>query len=216
MKSLKDDLLLYVVSDRSWLGSTPLEYAIEKAILGGATFIQLREKNLDFDSFLNQAKTIKSLCDKYDIPFVINDNIDIAILSNADGVHLGQGDMNTFKARHLIGNDKIIGVSVQTVPQAIKAQNDGANYLGVGAIFDTNSKADAKNVSIDTLQKICNSVDIPVIAIGGICDKNIAELSNSGICGVAVISAVLAKPDIEKAASELKKLAQKTIDIQSF
>jgi len=120
--------------------------------------------------------------------------------------------MNTFKARHLIGNDKIIGVSVQTVPQAIKAQNDGANYLGVGAVFDTNSKADAKNVRIDTLQKICNSVDIPVIAIGGICDKNIAELSNSGICGVAVISAVLAKPDIEKATFELKKLAQKTID----
>lgn len=216
MKSLRDDLLLYVVSDSSWLGDNSLEYAIEKAIFGGATFIQLREKDLDFDSFLNQAKKIKSLCNKHDIPFVINDNIDVAIHSNADGVHLGQGDMNAFKARHLIGNDKIIGVSVQTVSQAIKAQNDGANYLGVGAIFDTNSKADAKNVSIDTLQKICNSVDIPVIAIGGICDKNIAELSNSGICGVAVISAVLAKPDIEKAASELKKLAQKTIDIQSF
>ncbi len=212
MKSLKDELLLYVVSDKSWLGDNTLEYAIEKAIIGGATFIQLREKDLDFDSFLEQAKSIKNLCSKHNIPFVINDNIDVAIRSNADGIHLGQDDMNAFKARSQIGNDKIIGVSVQTVSQAIKAQNDGANYLGVGAIFDTNSKADAKNVNLDTLKEICNAVDIPVIAIGGICDKNIAKLSNSGICGVAVISAVLANPNIEKATSELKKLAQKMID----
>lgn len=211
MNSLKENLLLYVVSDRSWLGDNTLEDELEKAIQGGATFIQLREKNLDFDEFLNQAKSVKSLCEKHNIPFVINDNIEVAIKSNANGVHLGQSDTQLLKARKLMGDDKIIGISVQSVSQAIDAEKNGANYLGVGAIFDTKSKADAKNVSLDTLKEICSAVDIPVIAIGGICDKNIMQLANSGICGVAVISAILASADIKSSTSKLKKLAQKMI-----
>lgn len=211
MNSLKENLLLYVVSDRSWLGDNTLEDELEKAIQGGATFVQLREKDLDFDEFLNQAKSVKSLCEKHNTPFVINDNIEVAIKSNANGVHLGQSDTQLLKARKLLGDDKIIGISVQSVSQAIDAEKNGANYLGVGAIFDTKSKADAKNVSIDTLKDICSAVDIPVIAIGGICDKNIMQLANSGICGVAVISAILASADIKSSTSKLKKLAQKMI-----
>jgi len=211
MKLDKKDLLLYAVTDRSWLDGETLESAVEKALKGGATFMQIREKELDAEKFLEEAKKIKELCKKYHVPFVVNDNVDIAIAVDADGVHVGQNDMEAGNVRELIGRDKILGVSVQTVEQAVLAEKRGADYLGVGAVFPTGSKADADYVSRDTLKEICEAVNIPVVAIGGINRENIMELSGSGICGVAVISAIFAQTDIEKAAAELKKLSEKIV-----
>lgn len=208
----KSDLLLYAVTDRSWLGGHTLYQDVEAAIKGGATFIQLREKKLDEEHFLEEAKEIKELCKKYRVPFVINDNVDIALAMDADGVHVGQSDMEAGMVREKLGPDKIIGVSAQTVEQAILAEQKGADYLGVGAVFPTGSKDDAVEVSHDTLKAICEAVQIPVIAIGGISTGNVMELSGSGICGIAVISAIFAKPDIETAAKELRKQTEKMRD----
>ena len=208
----KSDLLLYAVTDRSWLGGHTLYQDVEAAIKGGATFIQLREKKLDEEHFLEEAKEIKELCKRYRVPFVINDNVDIALAMDADGVHVGQSDMEAGMVREKLGPDKIIGVSAQTVEQAILAEQKGADYLGVGAVFPTGSKDDAVEVSHDTLKAICEAVHIPVIAIGGISTGNVMELSGSGICGIAVISAIFAKPDIETAARELRKQTEKMLD----
>lgn len=209
----KSDLLLYAVTDRSWLGGHTLYQDVEAAIKGGATFIQLREKKLDEEHFLEEAKEIKELCKRYRVPFVINDNVDIALAMDADGVHVGQSDMEAGMVREKLGPDKIIGVSAQTVEQAILAEQKGADYLGVGAVFPTGSKDDAVEVSHDTLKAICEAVHIPVIAIGGISTGNVMELSGSGICGIAVISAIFAKPDIETAARELRKQTEKMLDV---
>ena len=208
----KSDLLLYAVTDRSWLGGHTLYQDVEAAIKGGATFIQLREKKLDQEHFLEEAKEIKELCKKYRVPFVINDNVDIALAMDADGVHVGQSDMEAGMVREKLGPDKIIGVSAQTVEQAILAEQKGADYLGVGAVFPTGSKDDAVEVSHDTLKAICEAVQIPVIAIGGISTGNVMELSGSGICGIAVISAIFAKPDIETAARELREQTENMLD----
>ena len=208
----KSDLLLYAVTDRSWLGGHTLYQDVEAAIKGGATFIQLREKKLDEEHFLEEAKEIKELCKKYRVPFVINDNVDIALAMDADGVHVGQSDMEAGMVREKLGPDKIIGVSAQTVEQAILAEQKGADYLGVGAVFPTGSKDDAVEVSHDTLKAICEAVHIPVIAIGGISTGNVMELSGSGICGIAVIRAIFAKPAIETAANELRKQTEKMLD----
>lgn len=208
----KSDLLLYAVTDRSWLGGHTLYQDVEAAIKGGATFIQLREKKLDEEHFLEEAKEIKELCKKYRVPFVINDNVDIALAMDADGVHVGQSDMEAGMVREKLGPDKIIGVSAQTVEQAILAEQKGADYLGVGAVFPTGSKDDAVEVSHDTLKAICEAVQIPVIAIGGISTGNVMELSGSGICGIAVISAIFAKPDIETAARELREQTENMRD----
>lgn len=207
----KSDLLLYAVTDRSWLGGHTLYQDVEAAIKGGATFIQLREKKLDEEHFLEEAKEIKELCKRYRVPFVINDNVDIALAMDADGVHVGQSDMEAGMVREKLGPDKIIGVSAQTVEQAILAEQKGADYLGVGAVFPTGSKDDAVEVSHDTLKAICEAVHIPVIAIGGISTGNVMELSGSGICGIAVISAIFAKPDIETAARELREQTEKML-----
>lgn len=211
MRCDKKDLLLYAVTDRSWLGEESLYSQVEKAIKGGATFVQLREKELDEEHFLEEAKEIKELCKKYRVPFVINDNVEIALAVDVDGVHVGQSDMEAGDVRAKLGSDKIIGVSAQTVEQALAAQEHGADYLGVGAVFPTGSKADAQEVSYETLQAICEAVDIPVIAIGGIGTGNIDELSGSGICGIAVISAIFAQKDIEGAARELKRLSKEML-----
>lgn len=211
MKCDKKDLLLYAVTDRSWLGSVTLYSQVEKALKGGATFIQLREKELGDGKFLEEAREIKELCKKYHVPFVINDNVDIAIAVDADGVHVGQSDMEAGSVRELIGKDKILGVSAQTVKQAVLAERKGADYLGVGAVFHTGSKADADDVSHETLKEICKAVSIPVVAIGGISKDNVMELSDSGICGIAVISAIFAQPDIVKATAELKELTEKAV-----
>ncbi len=199
-----EDLLLYAVTDRHWLREETLYDQVEKALKGGATFIQLREKNLDDESFYKEAVEIQSLCKKYHVPFVINDNVDIAVKINADGVHVGQSDMEALDVRAKLGSDKIIGVSAQTVEQAILAEKHGADYLGVGAVFPTGSKDDADDVSHETLKAICDAVNIPVIAIGGITYENVRELSGTGIVGIAVISAIFGAGDIEKATDELK------------
>lgn len=205
MRCDKKDLLLYAVTDRSWLKGRTLSEQVEDALKGGATFIQLREKELDEGSFLKEAKEMKELCAKYHVPFVINDNVEIAKLSDADGVHVGQSDMETLAVRSRLGEDKIIGVSAQTVEQAVLAEKHGADYLGVGAVFPTGSKADADDVSRETLQAICEAVQIPVIAIGGITEENVMQLTGSGICGIAVISAIFAQTDIKKATEKLKE-----------
>ena len=180
MKCDKKGLLLYAVTDRSWLNGETLYGQVEKALQGGATFIQLREKNLDQDHFMEEALELKKLCAAYHVPFVINDNVEIAAKMDADGVHVGQSDMEAGDVRAKLGPDKIIGVSAQTVEQAILAEQRGADYLGVGAVFHTGSKADAEDVSHETLTAICNAVKIPVIAIGGITRDNVTELSGSG------------------------------------
>lgn len=205
MNCNKKDLLLYAVTDRSWLNGETLYSQVEKSLKGGATFIQLREKNLDEAHFLEEAKQLKELCKKYNVPFVINDNVDIALSMDADGVHVGQSDMEAGNVREKLGPDKIIGVSAQTVEQAILAEKRGADYLGVGAVFPTTSKDDAAEVNHETVKAICEAVHIPVIAIGGISKENVSELSNLGLCGIAVISAIFAQPDIETATRELKE-----------
>ena len=181
---------------------------MESALKGGVTFVQLREKDLDEETFLAEAEEIQKLCAEYHVPFVINDNVEIAAAVNADGVHVGQSDMEALDVRKKLGPDKIIGVSAQTVEQALKAQEHGADYLGVGAVFPTGSKADAVEVSHDTVRAICEAVDIPVIAIGGITKENVKDLAGSGICGIAVISAIFAQDDIVGASRELKARAE--------
>ena len=174
--------------------------------------MQLREKELDEAHFLEEAKKIKELCDRYHVPFVINDNVDIALEIDADGVHVGQSDMEAGDVRAKLGPDKIIGVSAQTVGQALLAQERGADYLGVGAVFHTDSKADAADISHETLKAITEAVDIPVIAIGGISKENVSELSGTGICGIAVISAIFAEKDIKNATKNLKKSTEEMVE----
>jgi thiamine-phosphate pyrophosphorylase len=211
MKCAKKDLLLYAVTDRSWLGEQTLYEQVEEALKGGATFVQLREKELDDDTFLAEAIEIQALCRRYNVPFVINDNVEIARKMNADGVHVGQRDMEAGNVRAILGEDKILGVSAQTVEQAILAERQGADYLGVGAVFHTGSKADADDVSFETLKAICEAVSIPVVAIGGIGKHNVRELRGSGICGIAVISAIFAAEDITAATARLKALTEQVV-----
>lgn len=208
MKFDSRDLLLYAVTDRNWLKGETLYSQVEKALKGGATFIQLREKQLDQEHFLQEAKEIKELCRAYHVPFVINDSVEIALAMDADGVHVGQSDMEAGSVREKLGPDKIIGVSAQTVEQALLAEQRGADYLGVGAVFATSSKDDAEEVDHETLKAICSAVKIPVVAIGGITRENLVQLSGSGIVGIAVISAIFAQPDIEAAAAQLKKATE--------
>lgn len=212
MKCDKKDLLLYAVTDRSWLNGESLCSQVEAALKGGATFIQLREKNLDEEHFLEEAKEIKKLCKKYEVPFVINDNVELALKVDADGVHVGQSDMEAGDVRAKLGEDKIIGVSAQTVEQALLAEKHGADYLGVGAVFPTGSKADAVEVEHETVKAICEAVKIPAIAIGGISKDNVLELSGNGLSGIAVISAIFAQKDIESATKELKKLTKQMVE----
>lgn len=212
MRCEKKDFLLYAVTDRSWLHGKTLYEQVEEALKGGATFVQLREKNLDEEHFLEEAKSIKELCGRYQVPFVINDNVKIAQEIDADGVHVGQSDMEAGNVRAVLGEDKIIGVTAKTVEQAVAAEKNGADYLGVGAAFPTGSKADAGVIDHAMYQKISDAVSIPVIAIGGITAENIMELSGNGLSGVAVISAIFAQPDIEAAARKLRFLSQEMIE----
>lgn len=208
----KKELMLYAVTDRHWLGEETLYDQVKKALDGGATFVQLREKKLDREDFLVEALEIQKLCKKYGVPFVINDEVSIAKDIDADGVHVGQSDMEAMDVRKVLGQDKILGVSAQTVEQAIIAEKHGADYLGVGAVFATGSKDDADDVSHETLKAICEAVSIPVIAIGGITKENVSELAGSGICGVAVISAIFGQNDIKKATEDLKVSVEKMLE----
>lgn len=207
MKFDKSSLLLYAVTDRHWLGGRTLCEDVESALKGGVTFVQLREKDdmaLAHDEFLKEANEIRDLCRKYKVPFVLDDDVALALETDADGVHVGQHDMEAGSVRDLIGPDKILGVSAQTVEEAILAEKRGADYLGVGAVFPTGSKDDADDVDHETLKAICEAVSIPVVAIGGITRDNVTELSGTGIVGIAVISAIFAKDNIEEAARDLR------------
>jgi len=199
-------MILYAVTERSWLNGRTLASQVEEAILGGVTFIQLREKNSDYDNFLSEAIEIRKICSKYRIPFVIDDNVEIALKSGADGVHLGQNDMKISEARKILGNNKIIGATARTVEQALKAENDGADYIGSGAVFATSTKSDTVPLSYENLCRICSSVNIPVVAIGGINADNVKNLSGSNISGIAVVSAIFKSDNVRKSAQNLKKI----------
>ena len=205
-----EDLLLYAVTDRHWLEEgEPLIHQVEQAVRGGATFVQLREKELDEASFEAEGREILELCRAKGIPFVINDNVELAVRIGADGVHVGQSDMEAGHVRELIGPDRILGVSAETVEAAIRAEQAGADYLGVGAVFPTGSKDDAADVSLETLKAITEAVSIPVIAIGGITYENVSSLEDTGIVGIAVISAIFGQKDIEEATRKLREKTER-------
>ena len=210
-EQLREQMLLYAVTDRHWLNGRTLYEQVEEALKGGATFIQLREKDLTEEEFLEEAKKIQQLCKKYRVPFIINDNVKLEKEIDADGVHVGQSDMEALDVRAQLGEDKIIGVSARTVEQALLAEKHGADYLGVGAVFQTGTKTDAREVEHSVLKEICTKVDIPVVAIGGITQDNVKELSGSGINGVAVISAIFAQKDIETATAKLKSCVEQIV-----
>lgn len=203
MSISKERLRLYAVTDRTWLNGRELCGDVEKAILGGATLVQLREKNLDFESLIGSAEKIKAVCGRYNVPLIINDSVEAVTRTDADGVHIGQDDTDAVRARAMLGRDKIIGVTARTVEQAVKAERDGADYIGAGAVFGTSTKDGAKKMELETLRAITAAVSIPVIAIGGVTSDNVTLLKNCGIAGAAVVSGIFAQENIEKAAREL-------------
>lgn len=204
MKLTKSDLALYAVTDRHWTTKQTLYEQVEDAILGGVTMVQLREKDLDQVAFEKEAVEIQALCKKHKVWFLINDNVELAKKIDADGVHVGQSDLEAGKVREILGDDKIIGVTAKTVEQAKKAEAAGANYLGSGAVFGTTTKADAKPMELSLLKEIAQAVSIPVVAIGGIDETNIHKLKGTGIAGVAVVSGLFAKENVKEAAEKLK------------
>ena len=204
MKFTESMLRLYAVTDRSWVGTQTLYEQVEAALRGGVTCVQLREKELNPEDFLAEAKEIKTLCARYGVPLIINDNVELALKVDADGVHVGQEDMDARDVRNLIGADKILGVTAKTVEQAQKAQLAGADYLGSGAVFGSTTKLNAKPMTKELLQSICQSVSIPVVAIGGIHRGNIASLAGTGIRGAAVVSGIFAAADIEEECFRLR------------
>lgn len=207
-QEIREAMCLYAVTDSQWLAGRTLPEVVKEAIEGGATFMQLREKEMAYEEFLTLAKQVKKVTDTYHIPFVIDDEIDLAKEADADGVHIGQSDRALAEARKILGPDKIIGVSVQTVEQAVEAERGDADYLGVGSIFTTSTKLDADAVTLETLRAICDAVSIPVVAIGGIGKDNLLKLRDTGIDGVAVVSAIFAARDIKGAAKTLRELAK--------
>ena len=213
MRFDKKHAILYAVTDRAWTGKQNLYEQVESALKGGATCVQLREKNLDEELFLQEAIKMKELCKKYGVPFLINDNVEIAIKCEADGVHVGQEDMEVSKVRKLVGDKMIIGVSVQSVEEALYSVKNGADYLGVGAMFSTSTKLDANVISFETLKNICNAVNIPVVAIGGIGKNNIMKLAGSKVNGVALVSAIFGAENIEKECKELRGLSEQMIKL---
>lgn len=212
MKTDRNKYLLYAVTDRHWLNGRTLEEDVELALKGGVTLVQLREKNLDFDAFCKEAEKIHSLCQKYNVPLIINDNVEVAKAVNAEGVHLGQGDTSIAEARETLGNSKIIGATARTKEQAVKAEKDGADYVGSGAVFGTSTKSDAVKMSFETLTEICDSITIPVTAIGGITKENVSELKGTGISGVAVVSGIFAEKDIYNSTLELRNKIEEIVN----
>lgn len=208
MKCDKKTMLLYAVTDRAWTGKMSLYEQIEAALKNGVTCVQLREKELDDETFLEEAIQIGDLCRKYGVPFIINDNVDIAVKCGADGIHVGQEDMNAADVRKCVGDHMIIGVSAHTVEEAVEAVEKGADYLGLGAVFSTSTKTDVDLMSAETLKAICKAVDVPIVAIGGISPKNVHHLKGTGIDGIAVVSAIFAADDPGRATAELRALAE--------
>lgn len=211
MNISREQLRLYAVTDRSWLANETLYEQVEKALKGGVTLVQLREKHLDEITFEKEGRELLELCHRYQIPLLINDNVELAVKIGADGVHVGQSDMKLQEARKLLGEDKIIGVTAKTVEQAKAAEAAGADYLGSGAVFGSSTKTDAKPMDLDQFQTICESVQIPVVAIGGINAENILQLKGRKMAGVAVVSGIFACSDIEEGTQELSKKVEAII-----
>ena len=211
MKCDKQYMRLYAVTDRAWVGKQTLYEQVEAALKGGVTCVQLREKELSEEDFLAEAKEIKALCSRYHVPFFINDNVDVAIKCQADGVHVGQEDMKASDVRSKVGDQMIIGVSAHSVEEAVEAVKNGADCLGVGAMFTTSTKADASVLPKETLRAICEAVDVPVVAIGGIGERNILELAGTGADGVALVSAIFGAADIEAQCRKLRALSEEMV-----
>lgn len=212
MKFEKDMLLLYAVTDNAWVGEQTLAEQIEDAIKGGATIVQLREKKLDKESFIIEAIEVVKICHKYNVPLIINDDVDVALKSGADGVHVGIEDTPVSKIREIVPKDFIIGATCKTVEQAMKAQKDGADYMGVGAVFVSPTKTNAIRITKEQLREIVLSVDIPAVAIGGITKENALEIKGCNIAGIAVVSAIFGAKDIKTETALLKKIAREVID----
>lgn len=212
MKCDKKTMLLYAVTDRAWVGKQSLYEQVEAALKGGVSCVQLREKDLDDQEFLKEAKEISALCKDYKVPFFINDNVEIAIRCQADGIHVGQEDMEANKVREKVGPDMMIGVSVHSVEEALEAVKNGADCLGVGAMFSTSTKKDVNLLAKETLKAICDTVDVPVVAIGGINKSNIMELAGSGVDGVALVSAIFSAEDIEEECRKLRKQSEEMVN----
>ena len=213
MKCNKKYMLLYAVTDRAWVGRQRLYDQVESALKGGATCVQLREKELDDEAFLNEAMEISALCKKYEVPFFINDNVEIAIKCQADGIHVGQEDMEVAQVRRTVGDGMMIGVSVHSVEEALEAIKNGADCLGVGSMFSTSTKTDIEVLPKEVLKDICATVDIPVVAIGGITKSNISQLAGTGVDGVALVSAIFAADDIENECRLLRKRSEEMVEI---
>ncbi len=211
MKCDKKTMLLYAVTDRSWVGRQSLYEQVEAALKGGATCIQLREKELSQEAFLKEAMEIAALCRKYGVPLFINDNVEVAIACHADGIHVGQEDMNAAQVRQLVGEDMMIGVSAHSVEEALAAEKNGADCLGVGAMFSTSTKTDTSVLPKEVLRDICTAVSIPVVAIGGIGRSNISQLAHTGVDGVALVSAIFSADDIEKECRILRSLSEEMV-----
>lgn len=213
MKCDKKHMLLYAVTDRAWTGAQTLTQQVEAALKGGATCIQLREKTLDEQSFLREAEALAALCKRYNVPFFVNDNVEVARRCGADGVHVGQSDMNAGEVRRKVGPDMMIGVSVHSVAEALEAVQNGADCLGVGAMFSTSTKTDAAVLPMQTLRDICAAVTVPVVAIGGIHAGNIGDLRGTGVDGVALVSAIFAAEDIEAQCRALRHTAEQMLGV---
>ncbi|MDO5361218.1 MAG: thiamine phosphate synthase [Eubacteriales bacterium] len=212
MKFEKNMLLLYGITDRAWEGRQTLYEQVEEALKGGVTILQLREKNLKEEDFIREAVELRSLCHKYQVPLIINDNVQVAIKSGADGVHVGITDAPVAEIRKLTGKDFIIGATAKTVEQAREAEKNGADYLGVGAVFPSSTKKTAIRITREELERICSSVKIPAVAIGGITDENISEIKGGGMSGIAVVSAIFGAENIEKATAKLKEKAREAVE----
>lgn len=212
MKINKENMLLYAITDRKWLNGRTLVSQVEEVLKNGATFLQLREKNLSYNELVKEAIQIKKITAKYKVPFVINDNIYAALEAGADGVHIGQSDASYQKARKLLGDNKIIGMTAHNINEALAAQKAGADYIGAGAVFTTSTKQDTIPMPFNTLKEITDNVSIPVVAIGGINHKNIKELKGLGINGVAVISALFAQEDISAATARMLDLSREIVN----
>lgn len=207
----RKQLTLYAVTNRIHAVGESLYDQVEAALRGGVTCVQLREKYMDDEELLREAVRLKELCHDYGVPLIINDNVDVAIKAGADGVHVGQDDTAAAEIRRIAGKDFIIGVTAKTVEQAKRAEADGADYMGVGAVFPSPTKKGAIRITKDDLQAICASVSIPAVAIGGVSFDNMAELKGMGMAGFAVVSAVFAEDDIEAAAKGLRKRAEEVL-----
>ena len=211
MRCDKRHMLLYAVTDRAWTGERTLYQQVEAALRGGVTCVQLREKELDEAAFLREARELCALCHSYGVPFLVNDNVEIALASGADGVHVGQEDLAAEEVRRRVGEELILGVSVHTVEEARRAVLAGADYLGLGAVFPTSTKSDADPMPGETLRAICGAVEVPVVAIGGIHQGNLLRLSGSGVDGVALVSAIFSAEDIEGTCRAMRALSEEMV-----